>query len=41
MAAFLKLEGMDEAGEATDKAHDKWIIIQSMSSPIFRSIPAG
>jgi type VI secretion system secreted protein Hcp len=39
MAAFLQLEGIE--GESTDKQHDKWIIIQSMSSPIFRSIPEG
>ena len=39
MAAFLQLEGIE--GEATDKKHDKWIIIQSMGSPIFRSIPEG
>jgi type VI secretion system secreted protein Hcp len=39
MAAYLKLAGID--GEATDKAHDKWIIIEAMSSPIFRSNPQG
>jgi type VI secretion system secreted protein Hcp len=39
MAAFLKLG--DVKGESTDKEHKDWIIIQSMSSPIFRSIPEG
>ena len=39
MPAFMKLG--DIKGEATDKEHKEWIIIQSMSSPIFRSIPEG
>ena len=39
MPAFMKLG--DIKGEATDKGHKEWIIIQSMSSPIFRSIPEG
>lgn len=39
MAAFLKIDGVP--GEATDSNHDGWIIIQSMSSPVFRSIPEG
>ncbi len=39
MAAFLKLG--DIKGESTDKEHKDWIIIQSMSSPVFRSIPDG
>ena len=39
MAAFMKLG--DIQGESTDANHDKWILIQSMSSPIFRSIPEG
>ena len=39
MPAFLKLG--DIKGEATDDGHKDWIIIQSMSSPIFRSIPEG
>jgi type VI secretion system secreted protein Hcp len=39
MAAFLKLG--DIKGESTDKEHKDWIIIQSMSSPIYRSIPEG
>jgi type VI secretion system secreted protein Hcp len=37
--AFLKLG--DIKGEATDTGHKEWIIIQSMSSPIYRSIPEG
>lgn len=39
MAAFMKLG--DIKGEATDSNHNEWILIQSMSSPIFRSIPEG
>jgi type VI secretion system secreted protein Hcp len=39
MAAFLKLG--DIKGESTDKEHKDWIIIQSMSSPVYRSIPEG
>ncbi|MEW4489230.1 type VI secretion system tube protein Hcp [Thalassoglobus sp. JC818] len=39
MAAFMKLG--DIKGEATDNDHKDWIIIQSMSSPIYRSIPEG
>ena len=39
MAAFMKLG--DIKGEATDNEHKDWIIIESMSSPIFRSIPEG
>jgi len=31
----------DIKGESTDSGHKDWIIIQSMSSPIFRSIPEG
>ena len=38
-AAFMKLG--DIKGEATDKEHKDWIIIESMSSPIFRTIPDG
>ena len=40
MAAFLKTEPNIE-GQVTDKDHDKWIEIKSMSSPIFRSIAPG
>jgi type VI secretion system secreted protein Hcp len=39
MAAFMKLG--DIKGEATDKGHSDWILLQSMSAPIHRSIPAG
>ena len=39
MPAFMKLGSIE--GEATDKDHSKWILIESMSSPIFRSIPEG
>ena len=39
MAAFLRLEGIE--GEVTDKGHEKWVIIESMSSSIFRTIPDG
>jgi type VI secretion system secreted protein Hcp len=39
MPAYVKLG--DIKGEATDSDHKDWIIIQSMSSPIFRSIPDG
>ena len=39
MPAFVKIG--DIKGEATDQDHKDWIIIESMSSPISRSIPAG
>lgn len=39
MPAFMKLG--DIKGEATDTDHKDWIIIDSMSSPIFRSVPQG
>ena len=39
MPAFMKLGVIK--GEATDKEHKDWIIIESMSAPIFRSIPEG
>ena len=39
MAAFVKMG--DIKGEATDNDHKDWILIESMSSPIFRSIPEG
>lgn len=39
MPAFIKLG--DIKGEATDDGHKDWIIIQSMSSPIYRSVPEG
>ena len=39
MAAFLKLG--DVKGEATDQDHKDWIIIESMSAVVHRSIPPG
>ena len=38
-AAFMKLGDIE--GNGTDDEHKDWIIIESMSSPIFRSIPEG
>jgi type VI secretion system secreted protein Hcp len=39
MPAYAKLG--DIKGEATDTDHKDWVIIESMSSPIFRSIAEG
>jgi type VI secretion system secreted protein Hcp len=39
MSAFVKLG--DIKGEATDEDHKDWVLIESMSSPMFRSIPEG
>ena len=39
MPAFMKCG--DIQGESTDQGHQNWILIESMSSPIYRSIPAG
>ena len=39
MAAYMKIDGID--GESTDKAHDKWIQIDSFSEGISRSITSG
>jgi type VI secretion system secreted protein Hcp len=39
MAAFLKLG--DIKGESTDKEHNEWIIIHSLSAPLYRTIPEG
>ena len=39
MPAFVKIG--DIKGEATDQDHKDWIIIESMSSSIFRSVPEG
>jgi type VI secretion system secreted protein Hcp len=39
MPAFVKIG--DIKGEATDNDHKDWIIIESMSAPVTRSIPAG
>jgi CheY-like chemotaxis protein len=37
MPAFVKLG--DIKGQATDADHKDWIIIQSLTSPIYRTIP--
>jgi len=39
MPAYAKIG--DITGEATEQAHKDWIIIESMSAPIHRSIPQG
>lgn len=39
MPAFLKLG--DVQGEATDQGHKNWILIETLSSAISRSIPEG
>ena len=39
MAAFMQLKGIE--GEATDKGHEKWVLIESMRSAIHRSITDG
>ncbi len=39
MPAFLKIG--DIKGEATDQDHKEWVLLESMSSPIYRSIPEG
>src|SRR2546422_2269450 len=39
MAAFMQMKGIE--GESTDKGHDKWILIESMSSAIHRSVTDG
>ena len=39
MPAYMKLG--DIKGECTDTDHKDWILIESMSSPIYRSIPEG
>ena len=39
MPAFMKLK--DIPGESTDGGHKDWILIESMSSPIHRSVPEG
>lgn len=31
----------DIKGEATDSDHKEWILIESMSSPMYRSVPSG
>ena len=39
MSAYIKFDGVD--GAATDVGHKGWSLIESMSSPVFRSIPGG
>ena len=39
MSAFLKLG--DIKGQSSDADHKDWILLEAMSSPIFRSIPEG
>jgi type VI secretion system secreted protein Hcp len=39
MAAFMKAG--DIKGESTDAKHKDWILIESMSAPIYRNIPEG
>jgi len=39
MPAFMKIG--DIKGEATDQGHKDWVLIESMSAPVFRSIPEG
>jgi type VI secretion system secreted protein Hcp len=39
MAAFMQLKGIE--GESTDKVHTKWVLIESFSSSIRRSITDG
>jgi type VI secretion system secreted protein Hcp len=39
MGAFMKLG--DVKGEATDQGHKDWIIIESMSAPLHRTVPEG
>lgn len=39
MAAYMQLKGID--GEATDKNHEKWVLIESISEAIHRSISDG
>ncbi len=39
MPAYVKMA--DIQGESTDTGHKDWILIESLSSPIFRSIPGG
>ena len=39
MPAYMKLG--DIKGEASDSDHKEWILLDSMSSPMFRSVPSG
>lgn len=39
MGLFIKVDGIE--GESTDANHQKWILADSASLPVFRSIPSG
>lgn len=39
MGLFVKIEGIE--GESTDSNHSKWILCDTASMPVFRSIPSG
>jgi type VI secretion system secreted protein Hcp len=39
MALYVKIDGIE--GESTDSNHSKWILADSASLPVFRSIPSG
>jgi type VI secretion system secreted protein Hcp len=39
MAAFMQMKGIE--GEATDKNHEKWIMIESLADSIHRSVTDG
>jgi type VI secretion system secreted protein Hcp len=39
MAAFMQMQGIE--GESTDKGHQKWIMVESLSESILRSISDG
>lgn len=39
MAAYMKLG--DIKGESTDSGHKEWILIESMSAPMHRTVPEG
>jgi hypothetical protein len=39
MGLFVKIDGIE--GESTDSNHAKWILTDSASLPVFRSIPGG
>jgi len=39
MPAYMKLG--DVKGESTDAGHKEWILLESMSAPIHRTIPQG
>ena len=42
MSAFITFGNSNSVpGESTDSAHGQWVIIQTMSAPIHRSIPEG